>query len=159
MTEMDTFRRNATRLGLCDTYAQRWDSCNSKRQLFNLATDINSLSYLAETIAKGIGLTPKFISDEFGQFVNGKFVNSSDGYTSCLYCQYDGVEITVNTTAMLIIDYKGVINIPQNRPCELYLCNCDVEIIGEGNGIAYLYNSQIKNASLAPVVIKENNKY
>lgn len=159
MTEMETFRRNASMLGLCDTYAQKWDSCNSKKQLFSLATDVNSLAYLGETIAKGIGLTPKFISEEFHQFINGRFINSADGYTSALYCQYKGDEITVNTTVMLIIDYKGVINIPKNRPCELYLCNCEVEIIGEGNGIVYLFNSELSNASLSPVIIKENNKY
>lgn len=159
MNEMEKFRNNARRLGLCDTYAQKWDNANSKRQLFALATDINSLSYLGEMIAKGIGLTPKFISDEFHQFINGRFINSADGYTSALYCQYEGDEIIVNTSAMLVIDYNGMINIPANRPCELYLCNCNVEIVGEGNGLAYLYNSEIINASMAPVVIKENNRY
>lgn len=158
MNEMETFRRNAAMLGLCDTFAQKWDNCRSKRQFFDLACDINSLSYLAETIAKGIGLTPDFITREFGQFINGRYI-MSDGYSSCIYCRYKGDEITVGTSAILVIDYNGLIRIPSNRPCELHLCNCKVDVEGDGNGIVYLYNSEILNPSLAPVIIKQDNKY
>ena len=159
MTEMEIFRHNASRLGLCDTYAQKWDGCRSKRQLFDLATDINSLSYIAETTAKGYGLTSKFIHDEFSQFINGRYISSHDGYTSAIYCLCDNDEITVNTTAVLIIGFNGLINIPANRPCELHLCQCKADIVGEGNGVVYLYDSEVVNASVAPVIIKKDTRY
>lgn len=159
MDEMKQFRRNANMLGLCGPYAQKWDSCGSKKQMIDLALDINSLAFIAESTAKRIGLTASFIKREFSQFINGKYINSNDGYTSSIYCQYENDEITVNTAAILVIDYKGLITIPANRPCELYLCCCDVEIVGDGNGIVYLYNSNVINSRLAPVVIKEDNKY
>lgn len=158
MTEMETFRNNARRLGLCDTYAKKWDDCHSKRQLFDLSCDINSLPYMAESICKGTGLTSDYIADEFGRFLNGRYIKK-DGYTSCMYCKYTGEKITVETSAILVIDYNGVIEIPANRPCEIYFCNCNVNITGKGNGIAYLFNSNIANSEIAPVIIKENKKY
>lgn len=157
--EMAIFRHNAERLGLCDVFAQRWSACKSKKQLYDLACNVNSLAYLAEMIAKGYGLSAEYLTTEFGQFLNGKCIYGADGYTSCLYCNPEDSEIAVDTTAALIIGFKGTINIPKNHICELYLCQSDVVIVGDGRGVVYLYDSVIANSDTAPVVVKEDNKY
>lgn len=159
MDGMEQFRRNAKKLGLCETFSQKWAACGSKLQLYKLACDINSLSYMAEMTAKGYGLSAEYLTQEFGQFLNGKCIYDADGYTSCIYCLPEDLELTIETTAALIIGHDGIVTIPKNRICELYLCQSDVQIQGEGKGVAYLYDSAISNPDTAPVVIKEDKKY
>lgn len=158
MNELDRFYRNAKRLGLCNQFSQRWSDCKTKKQFFDLACDINSLSYLADTICSGYGLSPDFIVSEFGQFINGGYYKKGD-YTSCIYCKPTDATIAANTTAMLIIDHKGEVYIPKNRICEVYLCKSNVSIRGEGRGICYCYDSNVVNRDTAPIVIREERNY
>lgn len=140
MTEMEQFRRNAERLGLCDTFAQKWSACRSKKQLYDLACDVNSLEYIADMIARGYGLSPEYLLKEFGQFMNGKCVYEGEGYTSCIYCLPEDVEIRLHTTSCLIICHDGEIVV--DRPiAELYIVNSDVIIKSKGIVKAHLYNS------------------
>lgn len=141
MNEMEQFRHNAERLGLCDTFAQKWSACRSKKQLYDLACDVNSLEYLADMIARGHGLPPEYLTKEFGQFLNGKYIHKDNGYTSCIYCQPPEDAIKIGTTATLIIGFKGAVVV--ERPCRLYLCKSDVTIIGTTQPEAYLYNSSV----------------
>lgn len=155
MDEMEHFRRNADRLGLCDTFAQKWSNCKSKKQLYDLACDINSLPYMADMIAKGYGLSSDYLVREFGQFLNGKCIyrSNKDGYTSQMYCQYDGDEIEVKTTALLLIDVHNV-RVVADRICEIYMVNSEVEIVGRGHAIVYPYNSEVTKNDSSPAVIK-----
>lgn len=157
MDDMERFRRNAEKLGLCDTFAQRWSNCKSKKQLYDLACDINSLSYMAEMIAKGYGLSSDYLVKEFGQFLNGKctYKSREDGYTSQMYCQYDGSEIEVKTTALLLIDVHNV-RIVADRICEIYMVNSEVEIVGRSHAIVYSYNSAVTNPDSSPAVVRYN---
>lgn len=156
---MIKFRRNAKRLGLCKSFSERWDNCRSKLQLYKLACDVNSLAYIAETVANGYGLSQDYIIKEFGQFINGKCISDADGYTSCIYCEPDELNLSINTTAALVIGYNGTIYIPKYRICEIYLCNSHVHILGDGKGVVYLYNSIIDKSDTSPIIIKENKKY
>lgn len=156
--EMATFRRNADRLGLCDIFSQRWSACGSKLQLYQLACNVDSLSYMADMMCRGFGLSEEYLTREFGQFLNGRCVYDN-GYTSCIYCRPPEEEITIKTTAILIIGFKGRIVIPQNHICEIYLCRSEAGIYGQGKGVVYAFNSSIINPDSAPVVIKENKTY
>lgn len=157
MEQMDNFYRNAKRLGLCDAFSERWSNCKSKKQLYDLACDINSLQYLCESICKGWGLSADYIATEFAPFVNGKCVFKGDGYTSCIWCQPDTNIIKIDTTATLAIGFNGTVVPPIIG--ELYLCNSNIRLIGDGAVVAYLYNSNIVSSDKCEVRIKENKKY
>lgn len=155
---MTIFRRNAERLGLCDEFAQKWSDCKSKRQLYGLACNVNSLAYLAEMIAKGYGLSSEYLQKEFGMFLNGKCIhNDAEGYSSCIYCKSDG-EIDISTTCALIVDCRAVIRVDRAM-CELYIVNSEVRIDAEDgcNANVYLYNSQAEHGG--SVSVKENKKF
>lgn len=149
------FIAKAKRLGLCQEYTDKVDNAGSKKSFMDIAIDINGMPWLCESICRGWGLTPEYIAKEFAPFNNGRYIRQ-DGYTSAMYCQPpEDKEITIETTAALIIGHNGVITIPKNRICELYICQSHVRIQGEGKGVVYLYNSAISNPDTAPVVIKE----
>ena len=154
---MARFRHNADRLGLCDTFAQKWSNCKSKKQLYDLACNVNSLSYLAEMIAKGYGLTPDYLSREFGQFLNGKCIYNGDGYSSCIYCRPPEDEIDITTTAALIIGFEGNI-IVDRLISELYFVNSNVTINNGGIVKVFLYNSNVIKPD-AKVIIESKKEY
>lgn len=156
MDEMQVFRRNAERLGLCTTFSQKWSDCKSKKQLFDLACNVNSLAYMADMTSRGYGLTPEYLIREFGQFLNGRCIVEADGYSSCIYCSYDK-DIEIHTTALLIIDYKGTVYIPENHICEIYLCGSECQISGNGVALVYLYKSSVTNQATAPIIVKRDD--
>ncbi len=155
----EKFIEKAKRLGLCQEYTDKVDKAGSKKAFMDIAIDINSMPWLCDCICHWHGLTPEYICESFPQFLNGRYTRDKDGYTSQIYCQPEVKEITVETTAILIIGYNGILTIPQNRICEIYLCKSNVEIAGEGRGLAYCYDSTISNQDSAPVIIKENKRY
>ena len=114
---------------------------------------------MAEMICKGYGLTPEYISKEFAPFNNGRYIRQNDGYTSAMYCLPEDKEITIETTSALIVGHNGIVTIQKNRICELYICKSNVQIQGEGKGVAYLYDSVISNPDTALVVVKEDRHY
>lgn len=152
---LETFVRNAKRLGLCDEYSAKISKAGSKKSLIDIALDANGLDYVANNIARGNGLTADYIFDKFGMFNNGRYIRKKDGYSSVMYCREDKPTIEITTTAALIIDYKGTVNIPSNHGCELYVVNSNIAINGTGRCLAYMYNSTIEKPDLSRVLISE----
>lgn len=141
MIGLDEFKINAKKHGICKM-VRDWDKATNKKQLIDLALSIRGIEYLAKSISEGWGLSPDYIAEEFAAFNDGQYVRDLDGYTTCFYCLYDKPEIEISTTATLIIDYNGVINVC--RPiCELYICNSNVTLINATNTRYYPFNSQI----------------
>lgn len=124
--------------------------------MIDLALDANGMQWTAEAVAKG-ELSPATISNDFKPFLNGRYIRQADGYTSALFCDFDG-ELNITTTCALIVDCRGVIRV--DRPiAELYLANSDVTVLAnEGCKVnVYLYNSSVVNNEF--VVIKEKKEY
>ena len=65
MIDLTKFRENADERGICEEYSEKWADCVSKKQLMDLALDINGTIYLCNAIANGWGLSPEFIEDKF----------------------------------------------------------------------------------------------
>lgn len=149
------FITKAKRLGLCAEYTDKVDSAGSKKALLSICLDANGLPWICHSIARGWGLTPDYISKEFAPFNNGKYTRKKDGYTSQMYCQYDGAEIEVKTTALLLIDVHNV-RIVADRICEIYMVNSKVEIVGRSHAIVYSYNSAVTNPDSSPAVVRYN---
>jgi hypothetical protein len=151
--EFTTFIEKAKRYGLCAEYTAKVDNAQSKKQVVDIAFDANGISWLCDSIAKGWGLSPDYISEHYTNFLNGLYVYHGNGYTSAMYCQVPTVRVC--TTLACVIDCQSEIH--ADRICELHIVNSNVKITGEGRCVVHLYNSHITNAdSFNGIVVKDN---
>lgn len=127
---------------LCKEYAAKLDKAGSKKAMIDLALDANGMPWVAESVAKG-DLPIDVVANDFKPFLNGKYTRIGNGFTSRIYCQPPEDSIKIETTATLIIGFKGKVIV--DRPCRLYLCKSDVTIVGMMTPEVYLYNSTIVN--------------
>lgn len=139
MVTLEQFKENAKQHGICEMLND-WNSARSKKALMDVGLSIRGIEYLSRAIAEGWGISPSIIEEEFKPFLNGRYKRRMEGYTSSLYCGEQG-DIVVDTTAILVINYTGVIVVPSNIVCEIYLCNSDIEIVGQGKAKIYTYKS------------------
>ena len=130
---LQSFREAAKSRNLCEKYSEMWDGCNTKKQLFDLATDSNGIPYICEAMVDGWGVTPEFISDNFKTFINGRYISHHNGYTSAMYVERFFIEpLVVSTTNLIVMACEGVIEIPENAVCNLFIVNSNVVIRGLG---------------------------
>ena len=126
------FHRNAQKEGICADFEERWKKCDSKKGLIDMALDVKGADYLCDAIAKGWGISPIEITNQFSQFINGVYKPRMKGYTSEMYCRYKG-SILAETTLITVIESNMTINIPQYHICEIFATgNCELEITGKG---------------------------
>lgn len=156
MNTLDDFFNNAKSRDLCERGAKIWEHCKSKKALMDFALGSWGADYVCTAIMSGWGVSPEVIARDFAPFNNGRYTRDKDGYTSRMYCLTDADEIVINSTLSIIIGYNGVIRIPKYRFCELYLCNCNVEIVGEETALCNLYNSRITNIGNTPAKIQKD---
>ena len=137
MKMLQAFREAAKSRNLCEKYSEMWDNCKSKKQLFDLATDSNGIPYICEAMVEGWGVTPDFISDNFKTFINGRYISQHNGYTSAMYVEKFFIEpLVAKTTNLVIIACEGVVNIPEDVVCNLFIVNSDVVL--SGSGVCYV---------------------
>ena len=133
MKMLQAFRDAAKSRNLCEKYSEMWDNCKSKKQLFDLATDSNGIPYICEAMVEGWGVTPDFISEKFKTFINGRYISQHNGYTSAMYVEKFFIEpLVVSTTNVIVMACEGVIEIPENIVCNLFIVNSNVVIRGLG---------------------------
>ena len=138
--DINKFRENATKDGLCNEYATLWDRCGSRKELIDLALGVKGIDYICDAIVKGWGVSIDYIKDKFGRYINGTYICTNNGkYTSEMYCDYKG-EITCNTTMLALINCDVVVRLPKNHRCEIYatMC-CDIKIEGNGQCVVVTY--------------------
>ena len=137
MNMLQAFREAANSRNLCDKYSELWDNCKSKKQLFDLATDSNGIPYICESMVEGWGVTPDFISEKFKTFINGRYISQHNGYTSAMYVEKFFIEpLVVSTTNVIVMACEGVIEIPENVICNLFIVNSDVVL--SSSGVCYV---------------------
>lgn len=141
MVTLEQFKENAKSHGICDMLDD-WNSARSKKALMDVALSIRGIEYLARAISEGWGISPNVIKEEFKPFLNGRYKRQKDGYSSSIYCGEQG-DIVIDTTATLVIDFTGVIVVPSNVVCEIYLAKSDIEISGQGTAKIYTYKSSV----------------
>lgn len=145
MIDLEQFKNNAIARGLCENYTEMWSDEKSKRQLFELACDANSVEYMAKSLSEGWGLSPEFISDKFKAYINGKYIceyknDKGHGYTSAMLCDFEGESFEVNTTLLCVLSSKTGLHIKPNHLCKIYVSGesyIDLKL-GE-NSRCYLY--------------------
>ena len=137
MKMLQAFREAAKSRNLCDKYSELWDGCKSKKQLFDLATDSNGIPYICKSMVEGWGVTPEFISEKFKTFVNGRYISQHNGYTSAMYVEKFFIEpLLVSTTNVIVIACEGVIEVPENTICNIFIVDSDVVV--SGTGVCYV---------------------
>lgn len=118
---------------LCASYYDKVKKSMSNKQLVDIVTDANGMTYLCEMQAKGIPLPYEVITSRFSSFINGRYVaehknDKGNGYTSQIYCCYQG-KIEMKETLLTLLGCTCSVYVAENHICQIYLDkNCDVII-------------------------------
>ena len=140
MVTLEDFLENAQVEGICDEYRDRVVNCGSKKQLMDMALSAKGADYLCDAIAKGWGASPSEISRRFAPYINGKYTLDK-GYTSTMYCQYNG-SIMCKTTLLTLIECNIEVEIPEYHTCEIYACGkCNIRVKGKGQVLVVTYGN------------------
>ena len=133
MVNLEQFRANAEREGICENYALLWDKAGSKKQLMDIALSAQGADFLCDSIAKGWGLSSDEIVSRFKRYINGAYTyEAPSGYTSVLYCQYYG-PIEAEDTLVVLIDCDATISVPEWAVCSIYATGfTNISIVGSG---------------------------
>lgn len=138
MIDLKQFRQNATKDGLCSEYATKWDNSGSKKHLIDLAFGVKGVDYICDAIAKGWGISPDYICENFSRYINGGYTYE-DGYSSKMYCRYKG-DIVCEDTILALIDCDVTIELPEYHICQIYATGCcNINIVGKGEAIVVAY--------------------
>lgn len=79
MNELLRFKKNAIRLGLCDEYKCKWDSCKSLKDLMDIALSANGIEFIADSVSFGWGMDTGSLANDFHDYVNGQYQRIKDG--------------------------------------------------------------------------------
>ena len=136
MNELLRFKKNAIRLGLCDEYKGKWDSCKSLKDLIDVALDINGIEFLADSMSFGWGMTPERLASDFHDYINGRYQRTKrDGYTSEMYVNYTS-PITLRSTLTLIVGCDVEVKLPAVFAGALYVAgNSHVRLMPHLDGL------------------------
>lgn len=139
MNDLLSFKRNAMMLGLCTSYKDKWDSATSKEALMDMALDSNGVEMLADAATFGWGMDIQYMKRTFSDYINGKWERNKDGYTSCLYVDYNG-KIEQECTITTVLSSKIEFNVPKYHICKLHVAGgTEVNITGDGECYVYSY--------------------
>lgn len=160
MINIRQFRENAEKDGLCDKYAKSWDACGSKKQLMDFCLRTPCIDYLCDSIAKGWGVSPQYIYENFRTFINGNYVSSHNGYESEMFCRYKGA-VLARTPIISVIESDISIRIPDHFLCEIYITGkSKVNVSGNGECVLVCYGNEkdIETTYEGNVRVKRLNK-
>lgn len=160
--DINKFRENALSENLCSEYTGKWNKSLSRKALVDLALEVKGADYLCDSIAKGWGVSPEYISDKFDMFINGKYIAKFQGYDSKMYCNYDG-QVESNTTILILINSNVKLNIPEHTISEIYCTGkCNISVFGDGECIFVCYGDEgnviINNESNVRIKRIQKNK-
>lgn len=139
MIDLKSFRENATKDGLCIEYAEKWDTRKSNKQIMDLALEAKGVDYVCDAIAKGWGISPDYIKNRFGSYINGKYIFDNGAYDSEMYCGYSG-KIKCRTTLLTLIDCDVEVEVPEYYLCEIYATgHTNIRLTGRGRAAMVCY--------------------
>lgn len=150
MIDLQQFKKNAISKGLCAVYTDKWSDDKSKRELFELACDANSVDYMAKSLWEGWGLSPSYISDKFKAYINGKYIceyknDKGRSYTSAMLCEFEEETFEVATTLLCVLSSKTSLYIKPNSLCKIYIAGesyIDINIGANSRAYIYVYGPE-----------------
>lgn len=139
---MKEIREYITKSTMCAEYKEKLLCAHSKREMFDIMSDINGLAYMSGMEGKGFTIPYEVMTAKFGGFINGKYVSERDGYTSKVYCCYCDTEPIEADTALIGIFGCGdvTVNVPDNAICRLYLDRNSRATVNVGEGAICICN-------------------
>lgn len=151
-------KRGAYENGICAEYKERWDRCEDKAQLMEVALSATGIDFLAATSgSEEWGLSPEYIARTFADYINGRHVRDADGYTSEIYALWkDRIELRCTATLLLGCDCE--VSVRKGRFLRLYVaCDSHVVLRCEGRCVVVRYGDgcTIQNAGGGEVRIME----
>lgn len=149
--ELLTLKRASLILGLCGEYKKRWDSCCTKEDLIKLSMDANGVEFMADSIAFGWGLSKEYLTKEFSEYINGKYLIREKGYTSEMFVGLTEDKIKPRSTLSLFVGCNCTILLQNHFVGKIYTCGgsnieidtgdcimCELYIYGSNNNIRIL---------------------
>lgn len=134
-------KRKAKALNLCGEYDAKWDTAETDKELFDLASDINGADFLCASEANGWGLGKHILAGRFAPYMNGRYKSTHNGYSSAMFCAHNGV-VNVDATIVIVMYSDCKIVVPQNSACKIFLAKNDkVEIENHGFAEIICYDS------------------
>lgn len=158
--DIKTYRANAAKENLCQEFTRIWDSCKTSKELMDMALCSKGCDYICDSIAKGWGISPSYISKKFKYLINGNYVSKQHGYESEMFCQYKGLVIA-RTTNIVLIDCDMEITIPKFFRCDIYVSGkSNIRLKGNGEAVLICYGdeSNISHSFEAGMKVKRLNK-
>ena len=129
---------------LCDEYKELLLRVGSKKQLFDLLSDCNGVSFFCEMQSRGIDTPYGLIYEYLGKYINGQYkprheLNENDercgSYTSAIYVSYAN-DIVADTTLLSVLNCKCNIIVPKNKMCTMHIDQkSDVTVVVDGFGV------------------------
>lgn len=143
--EMFNFYKNALTENLCHDYKGLWQAANGdKEKLVRLALQQQSIPYFADFCYRGKGLSKDYILQEFGDYINGKYIaqdcDDVDGYTYELYVDYNGILSISNDVSHIMWSNISQATINATKCPILYISNnSTINISTEGYNSVRIY--------------------
>lgn len=127
---------------LCGDYAGKVAKASCNKDLFEIVTDANGMTFLMEMAKKGYPLSPEYIRTRFAGYINGRCTvthktDKGREYTSALYCG-NRMPVIAETTLLTFIDSKCSVRVPSNHVCKIYIDESsvvDVEVAENAQAI------------------------
>lgn len=144
MDALGYYYKNALLADLCGEYKGKWQAAShDKESLFRLAVCQQSFPHMATFAYKGDGLTKEYVSEEFKDFINGRYTaidadGVDGGYKTQLFSDYhDNIYDCVDVLEVMWCNVS-TIEIKKTKATKIYLaCGSSANIVCDG------YNSVI----------------
>lgn len=162
MTDIVEFRKTAQEHGICDKYLKLWDSCISKKEMFELGCRIEPATYLAQSISEGWGVYPEDIRYNFGMFINGQYkvsVKKGDGeYTSQMWCCANNKFVLADTTVCVLLKCDVDVFVKDFNICRIIADKCSKIRLHVGKDCGVIVETFSDNVSIEENYGKDNIK-
>ena len=123
---------------VCNDYMRKWEAAATRAERFRVICDVNGGEWLFDLDGRGVQLPIDAFVEEYINFINGKhIVEYPDGYSSKMYCRYNGVkDIVADTTIVYLLDCQDIyVNVPENSFPQVYLSKSSRDVclhVGKG---------------------------
>lgn len=127
----DWIKKIVTADELCASYYDKVNKSVSNKGLMDIVTDANGMQFLPQMEAKGMPLPYEVITSRFGSFINGRYIaehktDKGNGYTSAIYCCFQG-NINAETTLLTLLGCDCSVLVKDNHIIQIY-CDKNTEL-------------------------------
>lgn len=141
-----SMKRYALAHGLCGRYAGLWDNASSPKDLVDMASDANGMSFMAEGFADGWCPPEEYVVRNFGDFINGAYVSRHKGYTGEIWCgERSGRYVDASAASVLVAHCDMTLVVPARKVCAVYVSGVsDVLVDCDGTAFVKVYGDNVK---------------